>query len=122
MSSDVLSYLKKHKIDHYIITEQQHQSLSIIDRFIRTMRDYLKKNKPADNSKINDFVKNYNNTIHKETGVSPIQMQNDKTLEVNYIIDKLKEQANIENQTGYKLDVGDKVRLIESKHTLKKTR
>jgi hypothetical protein len=86
------------------------------------MRDYLKKNEPADNSKINDSVNNYNHTIHKETGVSPHQMQNDKTLEVNYIIDKLKEQANIENQTGYKLEVGDKVRLIESKHTMKKTR
>jgi hypothetical protein len=49
-------------------------------------------------------------------------MQNEKTLEVNYIIDKLKEQANIENQSSYKLDVGDKVGLIESKHTMTKTR
>jgi hypothetical protein len=57
------------------------------------MRDYLKKNEPADDSKINDFVNNYNHTIHKETGVSLIQMQIDKTLEVNYILDKLKEQV-----------------------------
>jgi hypothetical protein len=86
------------------------------------MRDYLKKNEPADNSKIKGFVNNYNHTIHKETGVSPIQMQNDKQLEVNYIIDKLSEQANVENQPEYKVEVGDKVRLIESKHTMKKTR
>jgi hypothetical protein len=109
-------------VDYYVITEQQHQSLGIIDRFIRIMRDYLKKNEPANNSKIKGFVNNYNFTIHKETGVSSIQMQSDKQLEVNYIIDKLKEQANIENQTGYKLDIGDKVRLIESKHTMKKTK
>jgi hypothetical protein len=32
-------------------------------------------------------------------------MQNDKELEVNYIIDKLKEQAYIENTPGYKVDV-----------------
>jgi hypothetical protein len=67
VSSDVLSYLKKHKIDYYVITEQQHQSLPIIDRFIRTMRDYLKKNEPADDSKITRFIKAYNNTIHYET-------------------------------------------------------
>jgi hypothetical protein len=109
VSSDILNYLKQHKVDYYIITEKQHQSLGIIDRFIRTMRDYLKKNEPADNSKIKGFVNNYNNTIHEETGLSPKQMQNNKELEVNYIIDKLKEQANVENQSGYKLDIGDKV-------------
>jgi penicillin V acylase-like amidase (Ntn superfamily) len=49
-------------------------------------------------------------------------MQNDKTLEVNYIIHKLSEQANVENQLEYKLNLGDKVRLIENKHTMKKTR
>jgi hypothetical protein len=119
VSSDVLSYLKKK--DYYIITEQQHQTLGIIDRFIRTMRDYLKKNGPADYSKIKRFVGAYNNTIHNETGLPPHEMQNNKGLEVNYIIDKLKEQANIEKQIEYKLDIGDKIRLIESKHTMKKT-
>ena len=86
------------------------------------MRDYLKTNEPADDSKIKGFVKSYNTTIHKETGVSPIQMQNDKVLEVNYIIEKLYEQANIENQPGYTVNIGDKVRLIENKHTMRKTR
>jgi hypothetical protein len=76
------------------------------------MRYYLKKNEPANDSKVKGFVNAYNNTIHKEPSVSAHQMQNDKTLEVNYIIDKLKEQDNVENQSGYKLDVGDKVRLI----------
>jgi hypothetical protein len=39
-------------------------------------------------------------------------MQNDKELEVNYVIDKLKEQANIENASGYSLAIGDNVQLI----------
>jgi hypothetical protein len=73
VSSDILKYLKQHKIDYYLITEQQHQSFAIIDRFIRTMRDYLKKNEPADDSKITRFIKAYNNTIHNETGLSPKQ-------------------------------------------------
>jgi hypothetical protein len=109
LSSDVLKILKKKKIDYYVIKEQQHQTLGIIDHFIRIMRDYLQKNEPADNSKINGFVNSYNNTIHKEIGVSSKQMQNNKTLEVEYIVNKLSEQANIENQPGYRLNVGDKV-------------
>jgi hypothetical protein len=122
VSSEILSYLKKKNVDYYIITEQQHQSLALIDRFIRTNRDYIKNNEPADDSKIIRFVNAYNNIIHNETGLSPKQMQNDKELEVNYIITKLSEQANVENKPGYKLNVNDKVRLIESKHTMKKTR
>jgi hypothetical protein len=41
------------------------------------MRDYLKKNESADDSKITRFIKSYNNTIYNETGLSPKQMQND---------------------------------------------
>jgi hypothetical protein len=78
ISSDVINYLKKDKIDYYVITEQQHQTLGIIDRFIRTMPHFLKKTEPADNSKIKSFTQTYNHTIHKETGISPIQMQNSK--------------------------------------------
>jgi hypothetical protein len=109
-------------VDYYVLTEQQHQSLGIIDRFIRTMRDNLKKNEPADDSKITRFIKAYTNTIHNETGLSPKQMQNVKQLEIEYIINKLSEQANVENKPGYKVDIDDKVRLIENKHTMKKTR
>jgi hypothetical protein len=76
------------------------------------MHDYLKKNEPADDSKIIRFINAYNNTIHNETGLSPKQMKNDKLLEVNYIINKLTELANIENKPGYKGDVEGKVRLI----------
>jgi hypothetical protein len=53
---DILSYLKKHKVDYYVTNEQHHQSLGIIDRFIRTMRDYLKKNEPSNNDNIIYFL------------------------------------------------------------------
>jgi penicillin V acylase-like amidase (Ntn superfamily) len=57
-----------------------------------------------------------------DTGVFPIQMQNNKELEVNYSVEKLAEQTNIENQSGYSVDIGDRVQLIENKQTMKKTR
>jgi hypothetical protein len=52
--------------------------------------------------------------MHNETGLSPKQMQNDKELEIEYIINKLSEQTTIENKPRYKVDVGDKVSLIEN--------
>jgi hypothetical protein len=48
-------------------------------------------------------------------------MQNNNRLEVEYIVVKLCEHANIEHKYGYKVDIGDKAPLMESKHTLKKT-
>jgi hypothetical protein len=51
-------------------------------------------------------------------------MQNNKNLEVEYIIELISKQDYIENLTpGYKLNLNDKVRLIEKNKTLlKKTR
>jgi hypothetical protein len=92
----VLNYLSKEDIDYYIVTKQQHSALSIINRFIRTLRDYCKKNEPASNIKINNFIKNYNSTIHKSIGMSPNEMQNDKNLEVQYIIESINKQNKIE--------------------------
>jgi hypothetical protein len=47
-------------------------------------------------------------------------MQNNKAFEVEYNIEKLAEQANIENKPGYNLSIIDNVRLKDTKHTLKK--
>jgi hypothetical protein len=46
-------------------------------------------------------------------------MQNDKQLEIEYIINKVSEQVNVENQKWYKLNIGDKVPFSESTHTMK---
>jgi hypothetical protein len=54
--------------------------------------------------------------------MSPEVMQNNKDLEVQYIIESINEQNKIETQPGYKISINDKVRLIEKKKELKKTR
>jgi hypothetical protein len=43
-------------------------------------------------------------------------------LEVEDIVVKIAKQANIENNPGYKISIEDKVRFIETKYILKKTR
>jgi hypothetical protein len=49
-------------------------------------------------------------------------MQNNKDFEVQYIIENINKQNKIEKQPGYKISINDKVRLIEKKKELKKTR
>jgi hypothetical protein len=89
VSKPVLKYLDKKNLDYYVVTEQRHNNLSIIDRFIRTLSNWMRKNKSISDFKINKFIKTYNKTIHQSRGVSLSQMQDNKNLEVQYIIDSI---------------------------------
>jgi alpha-N-acetylglucosamine transferase len=81
------------------------------------------KHKPITGPKINQFRRTYNKTIHQTAGESPSYKQSNKDLEVQYIIDSINKQNQIESITpNYKLNFNDKVRLIEPKKTLYKTR
>jgi hypothetical protein len=41
VAKSVLKYLKKKDIDYYVVTEQRNNNISIIDRFIRTLPDWM---------------------------------------------------------------------------------
>jgi hypothetical protein len=73
-SKEVLSYLSKKDSDYYIVTESQHQTLGIIDRFIRTLRDYRLKNQSLDHYTILTFINKYNNSINSSISRSPKEM------------------------------------------------
>jgi hypothetical protein len=42
-SKSELKYLKKKDIEYDVITEQRHNNLSVINRFIRTIHDWMRK-------------------------------------------------------------------------------
>jgi hypothetical protein len=89
-----------------------------VDRFIRTFLDWMRKNNLMSDSKTQKFLKSYNKTIQQRTGLSPSQMQGNKCLEVQYVIDSIIQQNKIEIPTSnYKLNANDKVRLIEPQKT-----
>jgi hypothetical protein len=120
ISKIVLKSLEKHHVDGNIITEQRHTALSILDRFVRTIRDYGRKNKPFTDEKLKHFIKDYNNSEHSGIGMKPVDMTKEKELE--YIYFKLQQQGDIESQKGYQLKIGNKVRYIEPRKALRKTR
>lgn len=121
-SEKVLSELKKLKIDVQICDEQNHKTLCIIDRFIRTIRDKHGSNTPISVNKMNKIINEYNNTVHSSLGYTPQEVQNNKQLEINYIIKSIRKQNGIENAVDYKLNVGDYVRLIKETWKLSKKR
>jgi hypothetical protein len=57
----------------------------------------MRENKQMTIPKINRFLQTYKGTIHQTTGVSPAQMQDNKRLEIQYIVDSINKQNKIEN-------------------------
>lgn len=122
VANDNLTYLKDNKCGLYIIQEKNHSALSLIDRFIRTLRDM---NKPADNSndcstdeqftyidrnKMTNLLSLYNNSIHSSTGYTPLNMLQNSALEEDYIEKCLNEKQRQQEIQDFKLKEGSLVR------------
>ena len=122
VANDNLQYLKNNKCGLYIIQEQNHSALSLIDRFIRTLRDM---NKPSDGStdcstddefkyidrnKMSLLLSLYNNTIHSSIGQTPNNMIQNPALEEAYIDKCLNGKMRQQEIADFKLKDGSLVR------------
>ena len=121
--SDInLRYLKDNKCGLYIIQEQNHSALSLIDRFIRTLRDMNtpQNGEPKDSSdeeykyidrnKMTHLLNIYNNTEHSATGLTPTFMMNNKQYEEDYIEQHINDRQRQEEIKDFKLKIGSLVR------------
>ena len=112
LSEQVLSYLKSKNIRVLTITDQNHSSLGIIDRFIRTLRDMLGAGKVFSKTQMKKFINSYNNSIHSSIGCTPTEMLNDPDLEERYIIEQLKARDKQLERKDFNLDDGDVVKYL----------
>ena len=133
VSKEVIEFLESKKISQRVVLEKHHESLSIIDRFIKTLRDIntvTEKTKRESGDKkyrnftvkrMNKLLDIYNNTEHSSTGCSPKDMLNDKNLEKKYIVKMLKKEKVV-SERDYMLNEGVYVRYLLPKQLMKKGR
>lgn len=120
-----VDYLKENKCGLFIVTEQQHSSLGIIDRFIRTLRDmntpqerpitdqsHQKQFTYISPSKMTKLLNSYNNTVHSSTGHTPKEMMDNTDLEDEYIDNCIANSTRQMAIKNFKLKEGDLVRYI----------
>ena len=102
LSNSVLNFMREHNIIYTTTLDEDHNKLSIINRFMRTIRD-MKSYMPDAN--ILDLVDSYNDMPHRSLDY---KSPNEITLsdELEYI-DKMRNQVN-----PYKFKPGDSVRVI----------
>ena len=110
--------------------DPMHNSLGIIDRVIRTLRDmaYNIKVDVITPDVMNELVKQYNNAPHRTLSqlagysVSPIDVQKNKNLE-KFIVRRIcQNNYNVKNQPGFELQPNQEVYVYNEKDTLMKRR
>lgn len=133
-SKDVMKYLTDHHITLKINIEQQHGGMSILDRFIRTLRDMntptMKTKKQSHHSKYKAFslhrmkklLNIYNSTKHSAIGMTPEEMLNDKNKEIKYITECLIKREQQKEDKAYQIENDEYARYVLEKKAMKKRR
>ena len=130
-----IELMKEKKVLLQTVPERNHSSLSLIDRFIRTLRDMNRvvdgeinkqsideEFKSFSIEKMNELIDIYNNTYHSAIKCTPKEMFDNEELEKEYIfncMDKHEKQKRIED---FELKENEYVRYVIDKDPLKKKR
>lgn len=111
-------FLRKHGVILKVFNStMNHEPLSIINRFCRTLRVESREYDEASPAKadppIEQIVKIYNKSYHSSIGMEPREMQNNKSNEYKYIYDQLKIRDD-KNKLALEdpIKIHDKVRYI----------
>ena len=131
VSNEVVGLLTQRGISQYIVPDQNHTTLALIDSFIRHLRDRNTTNEKSKyqshHSKYRNFswkrmkqlIDVYNKTVHTTTGLKPIDMERDIKLERQWIAYNIIARSKKGDHT---IPNGNYVRVILSKSAFKKRR
>jgi len=131
ISPTITNYLKSKNISQYIVLDNNHTSLAIIDSFIKHLRDrnitnekskyqsHHSKYRNFSTHRMTELIRIYNNTIHSSTNMKPIDMENDEKKERQYIAYCLIQRSKTKS---HDIPTGHFVRVVLSKDMMKKRR
>ena len=124
-------FLKSKNISQFIVLDENHTTLSIIDSFIRHLRDrnitnekskyesYHSKYRNFSTKRMTQLIGIYNITPHSATGIKPIDMENNIQLERKYIAYCLLKKSK---KKTYNIPINNFVRIVLKKDGLQKRR
>lgn len=108
--------LKDNHIVHYLGQAEDKRTLSVVERFNRTIKNYLRKYFTAYNTYnwidvIDDIVENYNNSYHSTLKTSPNKITKERMERI--YTDNIIYNAQMKSKLN--INVGDMVRTLNSK-------
>jgi hypothetical protein len=119
LSDDIRSFLKENNIGYTTTNDEDHNTLGIINRFIRTIRD-LAGEKALTEKRMQKLITAYNDSVHSSTKKSPNDM--DESDEKAYIDRKIDETNTImkrrkEYPEGTKIRIKNETRVLGKKRS-----
>ncbi len=119
LTEAVTNFFIEHEIDYRTTEDNNHNILGVINRFIRTLRD-LNASRDFTVESMTKVIDAYNSTKHRSTGIAP----NDFTEADNdaYVIKMLEQTEAVQSQNDFRLQPGDKVRIVLEKAVIGKKR
>jgi hypothetical protein len=122
LKSDFQKMLSSQGIEYYSSDAGTHNTMGMVERFNRTLREMIEKYLTAYNTNkyidvLDDLLFNYNNSVHSVTGFKPDKV-GEKELKV--IFQQKSEQQAKAFSTNQPLAVGQKVRRIKDKNLFEK--
>ena len=130
-AEQTLKLLRDKNVILHTVKEQNHTTLSIIDRFIRTLRDmntpgsgesHDEKYTYLTEPRMNKLLNVYNNTYHSSIKCTPQEMQNNPNLEKEYIFKMLEKRDKQQGISDMNLKKGWYVQYLIPKQHMKKRR
>jgi hypothetical protein len=117
LSEEVVDAFIKHHVKLSTTTDDDHHSLGIINRLMRTIRSMRGGSKPFSAEDMERTISYYNSTTHSATGFKPDEMS--KRDERSFVRGKEEQASKVE---PYNFKIGDFVRYLKPKKTLGKVR
>ena len=129
-SNNFKEYCKSKNIFIRIIYDKSHNTLGLIDRFIRTLRDMhqpIRRGEPEQRSILMDnfskeemraLIEEYNNTFHNTIKCTPKEMYDNPELEQEWIRKRQKFQTVQRNIEDFDIPIGSYVRYRMNKDDL----
>jgi transposase InsO family protein len=117
LDQSVVNAFVEHGVKLSTTTDNDHHSLGIINRLMRTLRDLRGGDAFFTQSDMERQVRFYNNNIHSATGEAPNEMT--KTKERKFIKHKTEEA---DAAKGYDFEIGSFVRFLKPREKIGKVR
>jgi hypothetical protein len=120
LSASVVNLFKKQNVQLFTTTDEDHHTLGIVNRFIRTIRDLQFRStqkKTISAKEMTKLIAEYNSSVHRSTGIRPEEMTAKQ--EESYIHDKDEASAKVKD---YNFKIGDHVRIVLTPNKLQKVR
>ena len=116
LTDDVLRFLAEHHIEYHTTHNNNHNTLGIINRFMRTLRD-MNNERDFTEEHMKELINEYNKSPHRSIGYKAPDEMNSKQ-EASYV------KKNIKQNNIYinKFKEGDRVRVFEEHNPLTKRR